>query len=133
MIGIFLAIILFVIVRRGLKNLSASDGLDRKFIREEWKKIEELPEYGKEMNYKLAVIEADKLLDFALKEMYFPGETMADRLKIASCKFPKLREVWWAHKVRNHVVHDSRYHLKHGETRKVLTLFKRALKELTAL
>lgn len=109
------------------------DGIDRKFVRERWKKIEELFAYGKEMNYKLAVIEADKLLDEVLKSMYFGGNTMADRLKLASYKFPKLKRVWWAHKVRNLVVHDARYALRHGETKVVLRLFKRALKEFNAL
>ena len=54
------------------------------FYKEEWNKIEELASYGKEMNLKLAIIEADKLLDSVLKKMYFPGKTMAERLKSAS-------------------------------------------------
>ena len=126
------AIIGFFFVRASLKRSSQTD-VDLKFVKEQWVKIEELLGYGKEMNYKLAVIEADKMLDFVLKGMYFPGEKMADRLKVATYKFPALRQVWWAHKVRNQVVHDPRYVLKYGETKKVIGLFKKALRELDAL
>lgn len=107
--------------------------VDRKFFKNQWKKILEIMSYGKEMNFKLAVIEADKLLDEALKAMYFPGATMAERLKFASYKFPKLKHVWWAHNVRNQIVHESRYVLKFGETKIVLRLFKEALNELNVL
>jgi hypothetical protein len=126
------AIVGFFFVRASLRR-SSQTNVDLKFVKEQWVKIEELLGYGKEMNYKLAVIEADKMLDFVLKGMSFPGEKMADRLKVATYKFPSLRQVWWAHKVRNQVVHDPRYVLKYGETKKVIGLFKKALRELDAL
>lgn len=88
---------------------------------------------GKEMNYKLAVIEADKLLDYALKAQNFSGETMAERLNSATYKYPKLKKVWWAHKVRNYIVHDPNYIVKFNETCRVLDLFKKALKKLGGL
>ncbi len=109
-----------------IKNESL-DGIDRKFYKERWKSIQDLMSYGKEMNYKLAVIEADKLLDQALKDLHFSGETMAERLKLASYKFPNLKKVWWAHKVRNLIVHDVRYQLKFNEAKKVVSLFHNSL------
>ena len=133
LIAVILVIALIVIARIFSLKYRGDKGLDRKFFRTRWQKIEELFSYGKEMNYKLAVIEADKLLDEALKVSSFPGNTMAERIKVATYKHPKLKEVWWAHKVRNHVVHDVRYILKHGESKMVLRLFKKALKELSAL
>ena len=126
---VFVALIIFLTVRYFVNKNQASE-IDRQFFREQWKKIEQLFGYGKEMNFKLAVIEADKLLDEALKTLNFFGATMAERLKLASYKFPKLKHVWWAHNVRNHVVHDVRYALKHGEVKIVLRLFKQALNEL---
>ncbi|HMB25935.1 MAG TPA: hypothetical protein VKP03_00805 [Patescibacteria group bacterium] len=122
-------VVAWIFVRRNKRV----DDLDRQFIQKRWKKIQELMSFGKQMNYKLAVIEADKLLDEALKSLHFSGKTMAERLNLASYKYPKLKRVWWAHKVRNKVVHDVRYELKYNETKKVLGLFKSALKILKAL
>jgi len=132
LILILASFLAFFFVRRYLKK-QAVEGVDVKFVRGQWQKIEELLSYGQEMNYKLAVIEADKMLDFVLKAMYFPGEKMSDRLKLATYKYPSLKKVWWAHKVRNQVVHEPRYTLKFNETKKVVSLFKNALKELGAL
>ena len=126
-LGIVVVIVVFFVARWFARKGRLPEGVDRKFYHARWKEIEALVELKKEMNYKLAVIEADKLLDSALRSMYFTGITMAERLKLASYRFPKLKHVWWAHQVRNHVVHDVRYELRHGEAKKVLDLFKRAL------
>ena len=131
-IAIFAVLIVFV-VAKSFYNKSRSSGVDKKFIAERWKQIDDLVQHGKQMNYKLAVIEADKLLDHVLQELNFPGTKMSDRLKMASYKFPALKQVWWAHKVRNKVVHEVRYSLSAGETRKVISLFKKALKILRVL
>ncbi|MEK7159375.1 MAG: hypothetical protein AAB575_05500 [Patescibacteria group bacterium] len=129
---VFVALIALFITARYFVVRNKSE-VDRKFYREQWKKILEIMSYGKEMNCKLAVIEADKLLDEALKAMCFPGATMAERLKFGSYKFPQLKHVWWAHNVRNQVVHESRYVLKNGEAKIVLRLFRDALRELNVL
>lgn len=130
--GVAVIVVLFIITKIFF-NKTRSNDLDRKSIREQWRKIEGLMIPGKEMNYKLAVIEADKLLDYALKALNFSGDTTADRLNAAAYKYPKLKKVWWAHKVRNYIVHDARYMIKFGETQRVLSLFKKALKILGGL
>lgn len=132
-IAVVIVLIILIFVARYFAKKSKETGVDRKFVKDRWQKIEELMRYGKEMNYKLAIIEADKLLDYVLKSMYFPGQTMAERLKLASYKFPGLKQVWWAHKVRNQIVHDAHYTVTSGETRKVLGLFKKSFKELKVL
>lgn len=107
--------------------------LDRELVRQEWKKIVDLMEWKQELNSKLAVLEADKLLDHVLRAYHFQGETMDERLKTALYKFPKLQHVVWAHKVHEHIKKETTYVLRHGETKYILKLFKRALKELGAL
>ncbi|MFH0779757.1 MAG: hypothetical protein V1928_02755 [Parcubacteria group bacterium] len=130
--GVAVIVVLFVITKIFFKKTS-NTGLNKKFIREQWNKINDLMIPGKEMNYKLAVIEADKLLDYALKALDFSGDTTADRLNAAAYKHPKMKKVWWAHKVRNYIVHDAGYMIKFGETQRVLSLFKKALKILGGL
>ncbi|KKR07866.1 MAG: hypothetical protein UT32_C0006G0013 [Parcubacteria group bacterium GW2011_GWC2_39_14] len=132
-VGIVIVIALFVVsfyLSRRLHRLE----IDHKFFKERWQQIEDLLlKKGNEMNYKLAIIEADKLLDHALTILNFPGKTTAERLQFATYKHADLKHVWWAHKVRNMVVHEVKYEINSGSTRKVISLFKRALKTLDCL
>ena len=108
-------------------------GLSQKEIQHQWSEVCDIIKVKKEMNYKLAVIEADKLLDHILKAMHFQGDTMGDRLKVAIYRFPKLRKVVLAHRVRNQIVHEVNYSLRYGVARLLLKLYKRALKHLRVL
>lgn len=86
-----------------------------------------------DMGVKLAVIEADNLLDAALKSLVMPGDTLGERLKVACYKYPKLKNVWWAHKLRNNLVHDHSFRLHSSEAKRALGEFEKALKELKIL
>jgi hypothetical protein len=78
-------------------------------------------------------MEADKLLDHVLKSMSFPGETMAERLKLAEYKYASLRQVWPAHKLRNQLVHDPAFDMSVRQAKFALKEFKDALKVLNVL
>lgn len=119
------------------KTIRRSRGinLNHAEIREEWGKITRTMNlrWQKEMNSKLAVMAADKLLDQVLVTIGFSGVDASERLKVASYRYPKLRHVQWAHEVRKQIEHNPNYSLKYGESWLVLKLFKRALRELGAL
>ena len=108
-------------------------GFDVADTKKRWNELMKLMEVKKTLNCKLAVIEADKLLDSILQEMKFDGETVGDRLKLAAFKFPKLKNVIWAHKMRNILVNDENYFLKYTVAFKVLRLYRKALKDLGAM
>ncbi|MEK9130479.1 MAG: hypothetical protein AAB526_03755 [Patescibacteria group bacterium] len=105
-------------------------GIDKKEIKKKWTEIEKLLNKSSEMSYKLAIIEADKLLDHILKLMFFPGSTLGERLKVACYKYEKLRQIWWAHKIRNQIVHETNYNLHYNEAKKALNIFKKGFEEL---
>ena len=108
-------------------------GMDKEQIKKRWQAIEDLSKDKSEMHYKMAVLEADKLLDHVLKAMAFGGSSLGERLKVACFKYPNLRRVWACHKIRNQLVHEANYRLKESEARKAITGFKSALKELRVL
>jgi hypothetical protein len=108
------------------------EGLSTQKIKQLWEQIEQSAKQGK-LGGKIAVIEADKLLDNVLKSMLFPGETMGERLKMAGYKYPGIREVWTAHRVRNRLVHETDYELRDRDVRETLDDFKKALRELNVL
>jgi hypothetical protein len=122
----------FLNLRRFIASRQYEVG-DLASMRRRWNEVESLLDAPGEMSPKLAVIEADKLLDHALKSMAMPGETLGERLKFAAYKYPKLQEVWWAHRVRNRLVHEASYRLDRSIARKAVRSFKKALRLMGAI
>lgn len=132
--GIFALIIIFILIiiyelRKYLRRPEL-EGLDRQGINKRWEEIEIMLRKGGEMTDKVAILEADKLLDHVLKAMGMPGTSLGERIKAASYKYSKLQKVWWAHKIRNQLVHEASFNVRHNTARSAINEFKKALKEL---
>lgn len=109
------------------------DSEEYKGIAAKWQEIEKLMAGESALSWKLAVIEADKLLDSALKRAFMRGDTMGERLRFAAHKYPKIQKVWEAHILRNDLVHESDRRLEKSEAQKALVMFKEGLKILRML
>lgn len=131
-IVIFVVVMLAVKVRYFFASLKFTR-TDREALRRRWREIEGLLDSEGELSRKMAVMEADKLLDLALKTLAMPGETLGERLKFAAYKYPRITRVWWAHKVRNQLAHESTFHLDAGVARKAVKDIKAALEMLGAI
>lgn len=81
----------------------------------------------------IAVIDADKLVDEALKKRHFRGKTMGERLVSAQRTLSDNDAVWFAHKLRNRLVHESNVRLRKRDVQKALAGFRQALRDLGAL
>jgi hypothetical protein len=81
----------------------------------------------------LAVIDADKLVDDALKKRHFKGKTMGERLVSAQRTLSDNDAVWYAHKLRNRLVHEDNVRLTKRDVQKALSGFRQALKDLGAM
>lgn len=108
-----------------------TSSLDREEYRRRWEKIQKY--LGHEDTLSMAVIEADKLLDKALKESKFKGTTMAERMVSAGKSFSKKDHVWMAHKLRNKIAHESDARVTKRQTRAALSAYLRALRDLGAM
>jgi hypothetical protein len=131
-----LAFLLVRVAWRFLKRLLLSprlEGMDRAGILARWSEIERMIAGGAEMQLKVAVMEADKLLDHALKAMAMPGTTLGERLKFAAYKYPKIRNVWNAHRLRNQLVHEASHYLDPAMARRAVRDYKEALRTLNLL
>lgn len=59
-------------------------------------------------DWKLAIIEADIILDDILKKRGYAGNSLGERLKsISPHQLASLNDAWEAHKVRNRIAHDG--------------------------
>lgn len=131
-IGIVVLVGIVIALRRMFRRTELY-GMSKEEIRIKWKNIEAMVNRGDEMSCKLAVMEGDKLFDHVLKALGFGGTTLAERLKLASYRYPAIRNVWPAHQARNRMVHEATYHLSGGTARDAIRRFRDALKELGVL
>jgi len=96
-----------------------------------WSKIKGRLEAGSESEYKLAVIEADSMLNGILARMGYKGEGLGDRLKqLTTDILPNVEETREAHKIRNNIVYDPDYKLTLDQAQKVLKIYEQALQDL---
>jgi hypothetical protein len=79
------------------------------------------------------VLNADKLLDQALRERGVKGETMGERMKTARESWSNANGVWTAHKLRNQIAHESEVQVSYDDARRALANFKQALKDIGAI
>lgn len=107
-------------------------GLDIETFRSKWLKIESSV-LGEEASSHLAILNADKLLDEALKARGFKGKTMGSRMKNAGTTLSNNNAVWAAHKLRNRIAHESDVSIQAKTVRYTLQSFKKALQDLGAL
>src|SRR5438105_1191585 len=125
---IFFGIIILAIVSRLAKKRPHK--LDRAYFQHQW--MELLARVKTPEGMMLAIIDADKLLDEALKKRHFRGKTMGERLVSAQRLISDNDAVWYAHKLRNRLVHEPHVRLKKNEAKTALAGFRQGLKDLGA-
>ncbi len=97
----------------------------------DWEKINKRLESGSEAEYKLAIIEADSMLDDVLKRMGHTQETVEEKLE--SVKFSEIKnmdDLKQSRRTRNSVVHDPDYKLTLDKAREVLKVYENVFKDL---
>ena len=110
-----------------------NSGLNVERYRSDWLKINSSLDSSNIMTYQMGILNADKLLDKALKELGVSGETMGDRLKASKSRFSNIDQVWTVHKLRNRIAHDVNVKLNIITAKKAIYIYKKSLKELGAI
>jgi len=100
------------------------------YIAKQWAEILEMWESKKTSSYKLAIIEADKLMDYVFKKMQLVGKDFGERLRGGCHKYPFMKELWFSHNLRNDIVHKSHFELSSYAASKALRIYRRSLKKL---
>ena len=136
----FIAVILFSLTRTPYIRLSmVGDAVEiltfRPFgaprIRGRWRRIMQRLDSGSEAEYKLAIMEADTLLDEVLQKMRVSGSNVDERLqRVTPLMLPSIEELRTAHQARNSVVYDVDYRLGLQEARRILDVYQKAFEEL---
>jgi hypothetical protein len=103
-------------------------------FRERWQSVIRRFNLSSPESMRLAIIEADGVVDAILKEVGVPGEHMADRLmKIAPESLSSLNRLWRAHRLRNELVHTPGFTLSAEEAKAAMEDYESFLKEIGIL
>lgn len=133
-IGLLILVIVAAVVILVLFNLfnkNAPNCVDKEHFKNEWQDVIVMSKDDKTIT--MSVVQADKLLDEALKCFGYSGSTMAERLVAAKKKLTDRDGVWQAHKMRNNIVHESNYDPTKKSIVTTLKAYSRALKDLGAI
>lgn len=102
-------------------------------VNSRWNHVLSLVVSENESEWRLAIIEADSILDDFLKKKGYFGQTMADRLKSAKegDAFVTADNAFEAHGIRNKIAHEGiNFSLSQMETRRIMRLYESVFEEL---
>lgn len=84
-----------------------------------------------EGDWKLAIIEADSMLDSLMEQLGFKGESLGEKLKSADQgNFRNLTTAWEVHTIRNRIAHEgSAYVISQHEAKRIIALYEKIFRE----
>lgn len=131
---IIISVVLLVIVVAAVfafRYVRRPKPLDKSYFQRKWRKLQKLCSDKK--TWGEAVIEADSLLDEALKKKRFSGKNMGERLVKAQRLLTDNDKVWFGHKLRNKLEDTPKTRLQEKAVKEALLGTRQALKDLGAL
>ena len=133
--GVFAAVLIIGALLTAMITLTKKGGkqLDVEKYRTKWLSIENHFKRDEESSYHLCILNADKLLDQALREHGVRGNTMGERMKSAGASWSNTNAIWTAHKLRNQIAHEPDVRVTYDTARYALASFKQALKDVGAI
>jgi hypothetical protein len=139
---VFIGLTIFFAIRTGwiatrvnrVQDVILKSNVPKKRSIKIWQRVQEHFYAGDDNSLKLAILEADKILDEALRLAGFRGESLGDRLKkLDESKLPNLQDVWEAHKLRNRLVHETDFKLNRNTAERALAIYEQSFKDLGLL
>jgi hypothetical protein len=138
---LFAAILIYATVRiqqiRHLEHLKYTTAAQTVTTRDvpkttlRWRRIVEQISSESEQDWRLAILEADIMLNELLDMLGYKGETMGDKMKqVDRGDFQTIDIAWEAHRVRNRIAHEGAAHIMNSrEARRIIGLYERVFKE----
>lgn len=103
-------------------------------LRKKWEKIKSKLDFGEERAYRVAVIEADEVINGLIQRLGYAGENMAERLdNVPSGQLDNIEELKRAHEIRNRIIHEDDFRLSKKEAEEAFSLFEEFLKYFEVL
>lgn len=94
-----------------------------------WKQIEKQLQGDQETQYKLAILDADALVDEVLEMAHISGETMTERLENAlPYQVEHKDRLLWAHGIRNDIIRESAFPVNKDLAEKTIKVYEEFLR-----
>src|SRR3990170_2974914 len=104
---------------------------EKREVPKKWQSVLDKASSPTPSDWKLAVIEADTIMDDILKKMRLEGNSFGDRLKqLDRSKLNSIDNLWDAHKIRNLIAHDPNRPVSRQEIDRAIDGYEKALDEL---
>ncbi|MEI7425936.1 MAG: hypothetical protein WCK16_03370 [Candidatus Moraniibacteriota bacterium] len=98
-------------------------------LKAKWLKVKAKLKSENESDYKVAIIEADKIIEDLIARMNYAGENMSERLdNITPGQIENIEDLRKAHEVRNRIIHDDSFILTKEEAEKTFDYYEDFLK-----
>jgi hypothetical protein len=100
-------------------------------LNEKWKKVQAHINSNNPSDWRLAILEADIMLDEMLEKMGYQGDTMGEKFRsVDKSDFLTLDLAQEAHGVRNRIAHGgSDYPLNERDAKRVVDMYKKVFEE----
>ena len=106
------------------KHVTSHPNMDR------WKKVAQAINSPDEQLWRLAIIDADTMLEEVIDSMGIYGETLGEKMKGLGNQVSWIDAAWEAHKLRNILAHEGgRYHLNQREAYRAFKIYEGILHE----
>ncbi|MFA6183802.1 MAG: hypothetical protein WC682_01730 [Parcubacteria group bacterium] len=131
---LFVDIVLLLIVRglggdlRNVVKGAPMPLVSKKKMQRTWQEIENRLKTKSISQYKVAILEADKLVDEVLMNIGFGGVNMKERLEKANVnQVEEIDNLIEAHEIRNKIIQDDNFHVDKTEAARVIELYREFL------
>ncbi|MDD5547315.1 MAG: hypothetical protein PHN74_00180 [Candidatus Pacebacteria bacterium] len=112
----------------GKKNLSKRRSLKA------WEQVKKRVSSADQQNWKLAIIEADKILNEVLKVSGYLGDNLGPKLNLLTvAQLSNLEDIKRVHKIRDRVATEPDFAMTQQEAIDILKIYKKSLVELNLL
>lgn len=148
LLGIYVVIVLIdiilLIIQRGVsgnwRQMRYGVDIPSEFVTKKnkmqanWEKIRKRLESNNESEYKVAIIEADNIIDDLIKRMGYAGADMGERLMgIPEGQLAELAEIKEAHEIRNRIIHEENFKVDKDLAKEVLKKYEHLLHHFEVL
>lgn len=99
-----------------------------------WKQVKKRMKLPDVQQWKLAVMEADTILNEALKKFGYLSRRLADKLDVlTAAQISNTEELKWANKIRRKIYSEPDFSLTREEAVKIIDIYKKSLIELNLI
>ncbi|MBX4200364.1 hypothetical protein KW790_02830 [Candidatus Parcubacteria bacterium] len=108
-----------------------TQGEEKILKNEKWERVLTHINSPNASDWRLAIIEADVMLEELLRAQGYHGDSLGEMLKaVEASDFLSLEQAWEAHKIRNQIAHTGGdYELNERDAKRVIAMYEAVFKE----